>query len=731
MPTLPAAWRIAAGRLPQLDAFFAEEQFQAPLVQALRDRLRVDAVSGDGVITPDEGTLDLFTTHERLRWWTVLAGHPTHRAYRWPLALPRHRLAELGATPRFAGAVNRILRWGIADDEHVLFADLFALEGAFGSAAVRDEFFQALLTTETIFAKVTTGGLDPADAAELADYWRAAGRSRDVEGILAAASRIEGHDRVDLAHLVPRLARSLMYTFPPDFRAVGEPSVENAAVAVAFFAPEADTQAALAGGFRTWLAEHCAEVDGPRQFGDIVVFDDPGRTRWPYSMVHIADDLLLGRRPTLFGPWELLTEAQAAALNIRLRDVPVRTFRRIDLPAGEDGAVAAADSPPGASTSPPERVELRDLARGPWGTLRYYEVALSPSSALLESLPPPEARPTWTFRGITINQILSMARDVALPAELRQRIEQLFLNAEVKPDGLITVHPPLDLVFAVPADLRTLLFRYLQHGIESTEYVQSVSFATPEAPDAWFKQGVIPERLRQSVLSLVYRRGQGLVLSDMGALYHLTDDPQERIDLLKYVYASPALIVLLERPAAEAVPGLADYWRLDQQKSTSSLLNSFARNPDVKYLDVVHLLTPVARELMNVFIRAPSGVPTPSCYWTALNFDAERPDARLMITPGLPGPQQDLVLQKLKNDYARVDAPSRLGDLIMYRRRSDGEVRHLCTYIAADIVYTKNGLGTSSPWCLMHQAAVDALYFQPGRVDRLVFRNQSPQTPRR
>jgi hypothetical protein len=133
-------------------------------------------------------------------------------------------------------------------------------------------------------------------------------------------------------------------------------------------------------------------------------------------------------------------------------------------------------------------------------------------------------------------------------------------------------------------------------------------------------------------------------------------------------------------------------------------------------------MPPLVRETMNVFMRAPVDAPTPSCYWTALNFAAERPDPRLLITPRGPGGERKVVEQKLRAGYVLVDKPAKLGDVILYQRRRDKEPLHVCSYIAGDVVYTKNGFGFSSPWCLMHLKWVDALYYQPETVDKLVYR---------
>ena len=127
---------------------------------------------------------------------------------------------------------------------------------------------------------------------------------------------------------------------------------------------------------------------------------------------------------------------------------------------------------------------------------------------------------------------------------------------------------------------------------------------------------------------------------------------------------------------------------------------------------------------MNVFMRATADTPTPSCYWTALNFAAERPDPRLLVNPRSPGDERTEVERRLREDYQPGAVPTQLGDLIVYRRLRDGEPLHLCAFVAADIVFTKNGFGSNNPWCLMRLTDVDALYLEPGVSERLTYQRR-------
>ncbi len=716
---IPAVeWWLTAETAGNLESVLAAQRFSMRLETALRARLNRIKETGEGVIIPDAAVLDLFSEEERLRWWAVLAEHPANDSYRWPVCIRLADLEAMAKEPAFAEGVARIRRWGLSDGAQVRFADFYALNNSLEGAGVSEAFFRRLLGVDTRLAKLSVDSTEPGAISAWAAYWQSNGRSRALEPILMAVARVEGHDRIDLAHLLPRLARSLLYTYPPDFSAAAEPGIENAVIAAGFFDPELDTKAVMSAGFSSWLREHCDEVTGSsRQYGDIIVFEDIARTSWPFSAVYLADGILFGRRPTKWGPWELLPETEIAGLNPRLNGVRPKVFRA----KGEGHRPAF----PGWVPHPWARnPELTKLQRGPWGCLKSYDVLLAPSSELIEGMVVPDKTPVWRFAGTDLQAIFRVLREIEMPDAVRRDLEALFKGAAPDSRGTIVVRPTLALVLATPAAFRERLFSCLVHGETAGDYAQEVLIPAQQDASLWFSKELVPARARELLLKLTYRKGDGLALSDFGALFDALTDADERIAALRALYRTPALIVLLEKPLTEQIEGIADYWRLDPQKSLSRLLESFAQNEDFRYLDVVHLLPPLARELMNVYTAAWADIPTPSCYWSALNFGAERPDSRLLVTVHSMTKTEKVADEKLQQGYELAASAERLGDIIVYRRRTDGFPLHMCAYVAADVVFTKNGLGVSSPWCLMRLEQMDALYLKAGEIERMVYRER-------
>jgi hypothetical protein len=722
MPVAQARWRLSPDFSARLRANQTDGTISPSFAAALRSRLNPQSAAPDSLVVPDEALLDLLPETDRLQWWARLGEQDDNPDYRWPFVIEATTLARLGREPGFVEAVRRIRRWGVVEESRVFFADQFALDDAFADSAQREEFFRRILGVKTRFVKLVADSVDAHEVAGRAAYWLAPGRSRVMEPLLAAVGRIEGQDRIDLAHILPRLARALLYTYPPDYQAAGEPSVDSALLAAGFFDADFDPQPVLASGFSQWLRENCERIPGRPGFGDIVVFEDAAITPWPYAMVYIADGILLGRRPTAYGPWELMREGEVRRLNPRLRGSTVACYRRREA----ESLPAAMNPRRWLPPAWPQRPELQELPPGPWGRLKFYDILLAPSSDLLGAIAPPTGQPRWVFANTTVSDVLRVIAEIEMPAETRRELQALFAGVRPDHENRLTVFPTHELVLATPAAFRERLFSRLEHGLYAADHAQLLTLPTQAGPADWFAPELLSPHARDIVLRLLYRSGPTLCLSDFGTLYHSLPEPQERLMALRALFRVPALVLLLERPSAADVPALSAYWSLDPQKNIGRMLESFAANDAMRFLDILHLLPPVARELLNTYLLAYADNPTPSCYWSAINFAVDRPDSRFLVTARDRGDADLQAWSKLAKDYTPVFRPSRLGDLVVYRRKSDGFMLHICAYVAAGVVYTKNGLGLSNPWCLMHLADMDALYLSGDSVERLCFQAIAP-----
>jgi hypothetical protein len=671
---------------------------------------------------PDAALLDAFDGRERAQWHLLLASHASNRGHRWPLSVPVAVLERMEADPRLREAAHRVRRWGIAHRDRVLFGETGALESAFGSAADRAAFYRACLGLDALTVKLGQPAGAPGELASAAAYWQVQGRYRALQPFLDAVASIEDEDRIDIAHLLPRLPRAILYTFPPDLGVAADPALENALLAMRFFDSTPVPESTIEGGFSGWLAGNTVPLDGEPRFGDIVVFEDPVRTRWPYCVVHVADGVFLGRLPARFAAWTFLSLDEVRAINPRLSSAP-RWFRR----SGGTDTPAAQWTPllPLLDEDADGARRLESSAAGPWGNLSVYDVRLAPPTDLIDALPVPRATPEWVFRRVDRRALSRIVEEETMAPDVRVRLLGAMREADELPGGGARVLPPRELVFELPATVRARLFEGLETGGLATDYAQDVVILADTPPGQWRPHASAEAELLAPVIRLSFPRGGAWALADYGALFHAYADPGDRTRVLREVFRSPAVVALLAKPAPEEAARWAEYWSRNQQKDVRALLESFALHPTMRHLDVVHLLPPLAREFSNLYQMSSAYEPAASCYWTALNFDAAGADRRLLVTAARGGDQARQAAATLAREYVVVPQADRLGDVLAYRDVKSGEVVHLCSFVAADVVFTKNGYGFSAPWCLMRLRDVDRIYLQDGLVERSVHRLRS------
>lgn len=723
LPRFEARWTLTGEIVARLDALLAGTGFNPDLAAELRRRLVPVPGETDCQIRPDRALLARFSRQERADWLTLLAYHRDNDTYRWPLSLGPGEMAALDAEPRWREAVGRVRATALAHGDRLIFADLFALEDAFATPADRLDFYRIALVADALILKLRRNADQPLDASAQAAWWQVNGRHRAIEPLLNAIASIPNAPRLDVTYLLPRLPRALLNTYPPDLADAEDPGVDSGLLGSEFFdlAPGVDPQAP--GGLKAWLERECVPVDGPPQYGDIYVYGNLDRTAWPYTVTYIAGGIGFARRPTAFGPWQFIELADLGRLNPRLANTTPRVFRtkRATIAPGEPPFI------PGRMPAAWRRqLELKPLAAGPWGKLWYYDVLLAPAGDTLQRIPQPDPTPEWTFTGVTPEEARAIVQAVAMPAGVRHDLLALFAGAVPGDDGRFTVHPTLELVLATPREFRTRLFPHLVGSESIRAYTQHILFPAGFSIEEWLDAGSLPETVRQAILRLVYPSGDRARLSDLGALFSLLDTERERLSAHRAALREPGVIVLLEKPRPAEVPALAAYWQhVARTKSVRRVLESFAASPDEdRFIDIIHLLSPLEREFLNTYFTPSGPSLTPSCFWTAFNFGAEKPDDRFLVVPGTSTEHQSLAAAELAARYTPIPAPTQLGDIVGYRHKGATEMLHVCVFIADTIVFTKNGYTFSKPWTFSRLEDVDALYLTAPDIERVYFRRR-------
>lgn len=381
--------------------------------------------------------------------------------------------------------------------------------------------------------------------------------------------------------------------------------------------------------------------------------------------------------------------------------------------------LAAAFLQAALTDGPPSPLgQVYRCAPGPWGELEYSRIVIEPPDEFLSA--DYHAAPTrWAFPGFDDARLEQLWREASLdPGQLQTLRNPQFRESTAT---AIILHPPEELVRSLSPEARAVIYNTLARLPGNPLQEEPFRFRA-EMVNEWFADSGLRDGVVAAIRNLLYRRGNSQLFSDPALVLPLLPSPAERVQFVKTLSRKSTLLLKVRVRPDSDLDTMAVYWGAGRRsKDVKPLLHSLARHPGGMTIDVVHLLPRFARGLLYTY---PSpAIPrslAPDCHWTSMNFFNETPDGRF----------DDILQVKrvLTRDYTEIKEAPAMGDLLLLSR-PDGEVLHSCTYVAADIVFTKNGQSHSNPWTLTTLPDLQAFYPSDPPLTVRVFRHRDAARP--
>lgn len=380
----------------------------------------------------------------------------------------------------------------------------------------------------------------------------------------------------------------------------------------------------------------------------------------------------------------------------------------------------AQPAKPAAATAADSGNNAIAVKTGPWGELSYNRIVIEPPESLIRAVYSAPRQAVWVFKHYTTEAFAALMDSAALTPEQRQFTANP-ANYEVI-DGDIVLRPPAAFIEGLSPESRAIIYTALSEFPENPDQHDPYRFRA-DAADEWFRASELPETTVALVKKLLYRRGNSLVFSDQGLVLGRIPSLQERVRLIKTLARKSTLMVKLRIRASSDIEALDNYWGRGQRtKDIQPLLQSLVRDGTGSTIDIIHLLPRLPRSLLYTYpaISEPGSTSYLDCHWTVLNFFNMRPDDRYQ--------QLEAVTAAFLNEYYPVTGQPTFGDIIMFAK-PDGSIIHSCVYIAAEIVFTKNGASPNAPWILMSLSDVEAFYPSKEPLDLQYYRLKTYDRP--
>lgn len=320
---------------------------------------------------------------------------------------------------------------------------------------------------------------------------------------------------------------------------------------------------------------------------------------------------------------------------------------------------------------------------GPWGQLETRPIEIAPPRSLSRADQCIDQPPPWRLEGATPDEAIRWLESLGLPAapaaDLRSRVRC--------DEAGCVAWPEVAWLVGLAPDVRGRLYPALFEA--GNDWMLGAIRARPGVLEARLGATSLSAATRDLVRRLLYSWDGETAFIDQ-AVVCAALDTQGRSEFVRYLHMDRGLIVRLRVAEGQDVSGMVAYWSRDEfGRELESLLGSLARRPGGGTIDILNLLPPVPRALLNTFPTRPDD--RRDCMWTGMNFLAVEPDDRFL---------DGAYLSQVRNARYRVvdDAP-RFGDLIEFVTRGR-VVIHMAVHVADDIVFTKNGVNPAQPWIL-------------------------------
>ncbi|MBI3853783.1 MAG: hypothetical protein HY298_26370 [Verrucomicrobia bacterium] len=336
----------------------------------------------------------------------------------------------------------------------------------------------------------------------------------------------------------------------------------------------------------------------------------------------------------------------------------------------------------------------------PWGHIEFLKIPLINPDEFFPDRPLRLKKPEWFFENFSEERL----REFLLACDLSAAEQAILLDHRwwnAVSNGCVLL-PPTEVLWSLNGLARQQIYSTL--GKSPRNYPQTYPFRFP--PDGLEKR-FSESRLSRARLGLIRK----LTYSDSGCVCFADLQllcgvfaPREFAQAVAALYQVPAYRLRLRMMPDSDVDSLVKYWgKGGREKIIKPLLDSLAHVPGGASISVSSLLPPFARLRLYTFPDSWDDPTTTKedCLFTALNFFNRAADTNLF--------NREYAGQVFHSDYVRINDEPTLGDLVVLFNPA-GEAIHCCVYIAADFVFTKNGINNLQPWVLMRISDMTACY---------------------
>lgn len=189
----------------------------------------------------------------------------------------------------------------------------------------RTSLIKTLARKSTLLVKLRVRA--DTDIEALDDYWGRGRRTKDLKPLLQSLARETNGMTIDIVHLLPRLPRSLLYTYPAANEIGNGSFLDCHWTVLNFFNLQPNDRYQQLEAVTSAFLNDYFPVSGARTFGDILLFAKPDGTII-HSCVFIADNIVFTKNGSSSNaPWILMSLPDVIAFYPSEAPMDIRVYR--------------------------------------------------------------------------------------------------------------------------------------------------------------------------------------------------------------------------------------------------------------------------------------------------------------------------------------------------------------------------------------------------------------------
>ena len=343
LPSPVPRWTFPASQISSLPDLFAKAGLSKSLVEALLSPKHLIKEGAFVHLLPPLNGLESMTPEARSVIYAELAKYPENEYHAAPVLIIGTTIDEWYKGSRLRQElIGKIKQLSYMRGEAIAFSDISVLLNYAESDSEARSIFKACTRTRNLMIRLV---LDKnANADEIIKYWSFGTgiRRKDLEPLIRSVIELDGMDDLGIVHILPALARKLLYTYPGLDMAKNGIMPDCHWTSLNFFNYEPHEYLLDARLATSQVLEQFTPVDPPYQFADVLFFLDNTTGDAFHSCVHLADNMVFTKNGrNILSPWVIMRLEDVKKIYLYNGNGRVQGFRRKDIAAEKKAAQGA------------------------------------------------------------------------------------------------------------------------------------------------------------------------------------------------------------------------------------------------------------------------------------------------------------------------------------------------------------------------------------------------------